>query len=962
MNSEGQILLTILTLSMMAGALEPADSFPPALDSVAWAYIDTAMLISGTSRLDAEFEKKWATDTLFRLPIVTRILDHPLELPETLDSWTKFLLEKKNEPTRIAWWLYELLDTNIDVKARKKITRKIDAGTKSIRFPDVPKTYETALAYIISSFDVAAEYREKALSEMPEKSIDSLLLLLPTFWTDDEDTLADTLQCYYLKLLGHECDTSLEVHLDSLYELMHNFKMQEFAKASFAVFYGAQKALKILLADTSLPKLDRPVYITTKWGNVVLGTKNTDILGNATVIIDPGGSDFYTGEFAGGVLGKTPFSVVIDISGNDRYDSRGDIVAQGAGVFGVGVLLDYQGDDVYLASHYSQGAGLFGAGLLVDYAGDDQYSGGVFVQGAGNFGIGAIIDLSGDDKYNAYAYAQAFSGPKGAGLIADYDGSDLYYCGAKYSHKPLVPLDYHSFAQGFSIGWRPDVSGGIGLLFDKKGNDTYTAGVYSQGSSYWYSMGAIIDNDGNDVHTSVYYPQGSGIHLSIGALVDRGGDDIYVSRYGPGQGSAHDYSVAFFSDYRGDDIYVIDGGNGNAITNSFALFVDRNGDDLYAKRFPRSDNFGKAKPARGTGSFGLFLDLEGPDQYSENSPARNDAYWFQGDVGVGLDIPGEPFPNPIKELAEKEAEEEEKDTIRTIEEIFNDACAWAVGSAQLKAKKAFQELLDSAEAAAKYICEHQLGTKSSLRLRTIKNFCKKKPELMRPCLFKALHDENRRRRGNAIYLFGEMHDTLAVDSLIALLGDKKTRLSAISALGKIKDTSATLPIMKWRDEKRQAGRYIVAKALAEIGDPRALPVLIDFLDDDYLVVRLAAQYGLVKMYKNSFDTLIKILPNSDLPKKLHIIRALSSICKKMRQDSSLTNYIVDTKIAAVKKALLPLLDSDDRSVRSYAIRALASIGGEATMKLMQQKYELETDPYVRSIYRRALEQIGTIEK
>ena len=62
-----------------------------------------------------------------------------------------------------------------------------------------------------------------------------------------------------------------------------------------------------------------------------------------------------------------------------------------------------------------------------------------------------------------------------------------------------------------------------------------------------------------------------------------------------------------------------------------------------------------------------------------------------------------------------------------------------------------------------------------------------------------------------------------------------------SALGKIKDTSSVLPIMKWKKDKREAARYMVAKALDTIADARYIPTLLDFLDDDYMTVRLAAQ-------------------------------------------------------------------------------------------------------------------------
>ncbi|RKZ30527.1 hypothetical protein DRQ36_05225 [bacterium] len=948
------LLFAIVAISVFCFNEEPADSFPPAMDPVSIAYLDSALMFSGTTRLDVEFEKKWASDTLFRLAIVERMLDKPLELPDSIDTWTRFVIDNPENTDDITRWAFERIDSKIDrVKYRKLESRILNKTKSDTTGSKLPEAFGKALKVILASFDIAAEHRDRMMKNVSDASLDSLLQLLPEFWTDGEDSLADSLECYFLNLLDHECDTSLEIHLDSLYETMHTFDLPELCLATVAVTKGISLAIEILSSDSALPKLHTPTVLTTRWGKAIIGSDETDIFGDAAIIIDPGGNDIYLGEHAVGVIGKTDFGAVIDLSGNDHYDSRNSVFSSATGVFGVGILADLSGDDIYSTTHYGQGAGLFGSGILLDFAGDDLYTGGVFVQGSGNFGIGLLLDLSGEDGYRSYAYAQAFAGPKGFGLLADYKGSDQYFSGGKYSHAPLAPFHYHSFAQGFAIGWRPDVSGGIGFLFDRCGNDTYSAGVYSQGVSYWYSLAMLVDNEGNDVYTSVWYPQGSGIHLSVGALVDRAGDDIYVSPQGPGQGAAHDYSVGFFSEHRGDDIYVIDGGNGIALTNSFALFVDRNGDDTYAKRYDRTNNWAWARSARGTGNLGIFLDLEGNDHYSDRESAGNNRYWLSGEIGFGIDTKGEPFPDPIKELAEKIAEEE-PDSDRTIEDIFDEASAWAVGSGIDKAEKAFDELLDSGQVAADYICEFQLGTKSSLRLRTIKNFCIEKPELMRPCLFEALHDEDKMRRGHAIYLFGEMEDTTAVDSLLPFLKDKKTRISAISALGKIKDTKTVPYISKYRNDEKQAVRYMVAKALADIGDPRAIPALIDFLEDDYLTVRIAAQFGLKEMYEHCFDTVLIVLPGAPTVQKLHLLRVINAIYSKAQEDEDMDSIYLERKIATTRRILLSLVGDDNPIIRGHAVRALGTIGGEETIAEMRRRFELEPDPFVRSMYSKAL--------
>jgi hypothetical protein len=107
-----------------------------------------------------------------------------------------------------------------------------------------------------------------------------------------------------------------------------------------------------------------------------------------------------------------------------------------------------------------------------------------------------------------------------------------------------MPNDYRTMGQGMGFGMRPDYAGGLGLLYDKSGNDKYIGGVYAQGVGYWYATGILIDESGNDVYNAIYYPQGSGIHLASGILYDGAGDDTYYSRNGPGQGAGHDWALA----------------------------------------------------------------------------------------------------------------------------------------------------------------------------------------------------------------------------------------------------------------------------------------------------------------------------------------------------------------------------------------------------------------------------------
>src|SRR5262249_39722819 len=71
---------------------------------------------------------------------------------------------------------------------------------------------------------------------------------------------------------------------------------------------------------------------------------------------------------AGGV------GVVIDLAGDDRYDSSNFSQACGY-FFGVGLKLDLAGNDVHGAARYGIASGAhYGVGLFIDYGGKDTYA------------------------------------------------------------------------------------------------------------------------------------------------------------------------------------------------------------------------------------------------------------------------------------------------------------------------------------------------------------------------------------------------------------------------------------------------------------------------------------------------------------------------------------------------------------------------------------------------------------
>jgi hypothetical protein len=263
------------------------------------------------------------------------------------------------------------------------------------------------------------------------------------------------------------------------------------------------------------------------------------------------------------------------------------------------------------------------------FAGNDAYDGYAFVQGAGLAGIGALIDREGRDQYACFYEAQGFGAVKGFGLLLDALGDETYTAHPTPIEFPSPQTAERnvSMAQGAGYGRRADYSdgrswaGGVGMLIDVQGNDRYTCGVFGQGVGYWGGVGMLIDLQGDDVREGTWYVQGAAAHFAIGYLEDRLGNDRTLAAMNMAIGAGHDFSIGYYIDFAGNDEYNAPSlALGGANANGIGIFVDLAGDDLYQAR-SKDANFGRANPiGRGTlrergFALGLFLDAGGNDSY-----------------------------------------------------------------------------------------------------------------------------------------------------------------------------------------------------------------------------------------------------------------------------------------------------------------------------------------------------------
>lgn len=373
------------------------------------------------------------------------------------------------------------------------------------------------------------------------------------------------------------------------------------------------------------------IEFNTKYGKVCVGDESSqEYRGDIFLVIDYGGNDNYNIE----KKGTGNFTYILDYGGNDSYHLPKNRISPYA--TGASLIIDFAGDDYYDAGSWALGSGLFGTGILWDKGGNDHYFGDTFTMGAGCFGYGLLRDDAGDDTYSAALFSQAFAFVRGVGILYDGDGNDHYFAGGKYKDILRYEDHYLSLSQGFAYGLRPYMSGGVGYLVDKAGNDTYESDIFGQGCSYWWSLGILADGSGNDKYLSFQYAQGSATHMTLGLLFDTGGDDFYLAK-GVSQGCGHDRATGILYDAYGSDNYMAyDLSQGAGSANGIGIIADLAGLDAYMVK-KDSNTQGYGNPRREYGSIGIFIDTGGEKDSYAGGPAADSTWWTGSKWGAGID-------------------------------------------------------------------------------------------------------------------------------------------------------------------------------------------------------------------------------------------------------------------------------------------------------------------------------------
>jgi len=203
------LTLIIAFIMLFGNAICPVEA--QMLDSLDKATIDSALKLINLRPEELGFDKLYAEDDTFRLDIVERLLDHPLELPDYIDGTAaivdSFSSNKDSKP--FLDFINKQLTVDIKVKKRKPLEW-------------TPGDFDPAdpLKVWTEALKVAEPLRKEFYKDLDSLELNDLIMTAPTLWSEEEGSINAKLAGSWQFAVGIEVDTSREFDQDHLLDII----------------------------------------------------------------------------------------------------------------------------------------------------------------------------------------------------------------------------------------------------------------------------------------------------------------------------------------------------------------------------------------------------------------------------------------------------------------------------------------------------------------------------------------------------------------------------------------------------------------------------------------------------------------------------------------------------------------------------------------------------------------------
>jgi len=246
-----------------------------------------------------------------------------------------------------------------------------------------------------------------------------------------------------------------------------------------------------------------------------------------------------------------------------------------------------------------------------------------------------------------------------------------------------------------------------------------------------------------------------------------------------------------------------------------------------------------------------------------------------------------------------------------------------------------------------------------------------------PHLLRALEDPDGYVRNGAAIALGKIGHADATQPLIRALQwrddgvyeddeDQEARTSAASALGKLRNDVACKALMAELEKLPKANSTLASymvEALGEIGDPKAVRVVVRAIDSGDFELQKIASWALAKLGGDGIEALLKLAANRDQLGRAYVIRALGM--NSVESAIPLLLQIVETtnedKYARCQAAealgrigrspkilpvLLAMLQAPEEEVRSGALYGLGALHDSRAYNAIVEQLDSSSHHYV----------------
>ncbi|OGV42590.1 MAG: hypothetical protein A2X46_04815 [Lentisphaerae bacterium GWF2_57_35] len=146
-----------------------------------------------------------------------------------------------------------------------------------------------------------------------------------------------------------------------------------------------------------------------------------------------------------------------------------------------------------------------------------------------------------------------------------------------------------------------------------------------------------------------------------------------------------------------------------------------------------------------------------------------------------------------------------------------------------------------------------------------------------PVLVPFIQDSHSMTRKLAVFFLGFYNVPEQASQVLPLLNDVDAAGAAMRTLGKWRIRQAATNIVPFLAHEREVRRVAAANALRDIGDPVAIPALLQALNDPVFTVREASARALSRLGPVAEKALIRALPKSVEPSRRQIVRTLGAM-------------------------------------------------------------------------------------